>query len=201
MVDSVSSVSGAGFPSEGSGGGDVSLESELQGLSNTLQSPPGGSLSKDQLSGIFYFLRMIDNESPSCSSFDQAFTQFQQDYNTIMKSPGNTLSSDQLSQVSKDIANMAQTNPTMSEATLNRVMVAGLNAVSQELNSPNANVVDQAKGELIAVSSFLSGGPWGDTVASIGTQMTFDLNNNAPISAYENDIQEILSTPPFNGIT
>lgn len=113
-----------------------------------------------------------------------------------MRSPG-MLSQSDLQTVSKDIANMAADNPMVSQTQLNQIMHDSLERVKGDLNSGNPTEIDQAKGELIGVSSFLSAGPWPVDVQNMGAHLMFDLQNDKPVSELSHDVSWLLDQPEF----
>lgn len=197
MVDEVSSSQEASFPSGLPEGQTESLEPELQALSNQIAGPPHGKLSTQQLAGVHQFLSQVDKTQPPNSKFHQDFEKFDQDYQQMMQGPA-TLSSSDLQTVSKDIAAMAADSPMVSQTQLSRIMHDGLETVKGELNSGNASEIDQAKGELIAISCFLSGGPWSTPVRDMGAHIIFDLQNDKPVSELSHDVSWLLDQPEFN---
>ena len=92
---------------------------------------------------------------------------------------------------------MAADNPMVSQTQLNQIMHDSLERVKGELNSGNPTEIDQAKGELIGIASFLSAGPWPVDVQNMGAHLMLDLQNDKSVSELSHDVSWLLDQPEF----
>lgn len=153
------------------------LSSGLKSLSTNLSSI---NLDTSELGGIYYYLRMFDNQVNGSQEWNDAMSIFSKTYFDVIQQPG-PLSNDVHNQVISMIQNLSANAP---EFPLNRFTTTSLQGLSALKSCYN-------KGQLLAICMMLNTDSYSKGTNQLVTQMISDMLSWIPCIALNNGIEQL----------